>query len=222
MQRPERPNPLASFVPMARPEQPVPLPPPNPERTAPMGVPGPSNPAVLDWRIDVPQMAQPQAPGMLQFNEGMMADQGNFMPGVADAAPVIPVERGGPPGWRSAAGTPDVYGPGMAVPRGTPGRFADLPVPQPGFDALLRDRYGPSMLSMETAQSNYNALPTPQRRNIERMNMAQLQQFVSSGDPNAAELRRVRARLAQLEVEAIMFGQGVGNAPGGVPAGPGV
>lgn len=71
---------LASQVPMQRPQ--MPLPQPNPERMAPGGFPSPSNPVPMNWGIDIPQMAQPQAPGMMQFDQGMMM-----------AAPVTGVER---------------------------------------------------------------------------------------------------------------------------------
>ncbi len=197
--------------PMARPVSgAVPLPSPNPERM-PMGMP-------MMGEAQPPMAPPPQAPPM------QMAEA-NFRPQMADAAPVQPVEYGGPPGWRPAAGTPDIYGPGMAVPRGTSRSIGDQPVQPPGFDALIQQFPGVANPGgMEGARAQYNSLPTPQRRNIEVMNMQQLQQFINSADPNSAELRRAQARLEQLRVEALMMGQGVapGGAPMGAPMGPGV
>lgn len=82
MQRPTAaaapPSPMASFAPMQRPGSgAVPIPQPNPERMAqtPFGVPGPSQPARMNWGIDIPMGQMPQQPGMLQFAEGMMSGQ---------------------------------------------------------------------------------------------------------------------------------------------------
>lgn len=61
---------------MARPEPEVPLPSPNPER-----VPSPGGfPARMNWGIDVPEQPMPQVPGMMQFNEGLMANPGQMAP----------------------------------------------------------------------------------------------------------------------------------------------
>lgn len=212
MQRPggPTPSPLASFSPMPRPEQPnplaqppmarpvsgaVPLPVPNPERM-PMGMP---------MQAEAPPAPQQAAPPMQM------------------GAPPQGQMAGPAPGWTPANVRPDVYGPGMAVPRGTSTSISDMPVQPPGFDALLAQFPGVQGGGMPGALAQYNSLPTPQRRNIETMSMEQLQQFINSADPNSAELRRASRRLEQLRVEALMMGQGVApGAPMGAPMGPGV
>lgn len=188
MQRPA-PSPTMAQVPMQRPGPPLPQ--PNPERL-PMGMPM--------------QAEAPPAPPMQAAPPMQMAD-------------TAPQGQMGPaPGWTPANVRPDTYGPGMAVPQGRSVSISQMPVQPPGFDALLARFPGVQGGGMAGAQAQYNSLPTPQRRNIEVMNMAQLQDFINSADPNSAELRRASRRLEQLRVEASMMGQGV--APGGAPMGP--
>lgn len=205
--RPGGPTPsaMASMMPMQRPYQPSVA-----AAVMPMARPG-------SGAVPMP----PPNPERLLDGAPLLAQGG-------PAAPVIPVEQSplGPPGWRPAANTPPTYGAGMAVPRGTSGSIGDVPV-RGGFDNLIASRYAPSFLSMDTAQRNYNNLPVEQRRNIEVMNMQQLEDFVNSADPSGPELRRVQARLNQLRLQAEMMGIGigvVGNPLQGAPMlqGPGV
>ncbi len=198
MQRPEMQSAMASYAPMQRPGPPLPQ--PNPERM-PMGMPMMGESAPMP-EMAGGQLAPPPAPQMA-------APQGQIGPA---------------PGWTPANVRPDTYGPGMAVPRGTSTSISDMSVQPPGFDALLAQFPGVQGGGMAGAQAQYNSLPTPQRRNIEVMNMQQLRQFINSADPNSEELRRANIRLEQLRVEALMMGQGVvpGGAPMGPPMGPGM
>lgn len=229
-------SPLMSFAPTARPggPVPVPLPPGNPERLAAASAPiprprpdpaaqvaaaGPAPRARLDYRIPT----APGGPQTVPLPQIMGMPPGlPMLPEMPETVPetpaAIPAEPGPAPGWTPANERPDMYGPGMAVPRGRSVSMSDMPVPPPGFDALLGRFPGVEGGGMAGAVDQYNALPVEQRRNIEVMTLPQLQDFVRSGDPNGGELQRANARIEQLRQQAERIGQPAPGAPQPAPA----
>lgn len=108
MQRPSSQSPAAAAMPMARPPSPM-------AQTMPMERP-------VSGAVPMP----PPNPDRV----------GNFMPQQAGNAPVTRVGQEPLPPVGAMNATP-VYGPGMAVPRGTSRNIADFPVTGGNFDNLL-------------------------------------------------------------------------------------